>query len=498
MPYLHQLTRKNLRFASLAFLGIFAAFGLQAQGQPETKTTASTSGTWSIQKCIDYAVEHNIDIKQSSLTIKTNEYNVQQSKLSRYPTVNAYATQGFNFGRSINPVTNQFTDVSTRTNTVGLDASITLFNGGKLQNTVKRDMKTIEISKLDLKATTNTVSLNIATSYLSVLLNQELLNAARKQVASTTTQLERTEKLLKAGSVAENEVINLRSTLANDELQVVNAENSVNLSMLTLKQLMNLPSEESFEIEQIGVENLVAQAHNESPAQIYTIAKASQPNIKSAELSVTNSDMSISIAKADRYPSLTLSAGINTRYSSAGVLFNRTFTNAVQEVGFLTTDPTQTVSSNVAVPTTTERGYPITQQFSDNVSEYISLRLSIPIFNGGQVKRNISTSIIQKRQAELTVQNRKNQLRQDIEQAYNFAKASHNTYEARKKLLESRQLAYDIAQKRFNAGAMNSVDFNIAKIDRDRAQSDMIRAKYDYLFRTEVLNFYMDKPLDFK
>lgn len=498
MSYLHQFIRKNLRSASFSLLGVFAAFGLQAQGQPETKTTTSTSGSWSIQKCIDYAVEHNIDIKQSSLTIKTNEYNVQQSKASRYPTVNAYATQGFNFGRSINPVTNQFTDISTRTNTLGLDASITLFNGGKLQNTVKRDLKTIEISKLDLKATTNTVSLNIATSYLNVLLNQELLNAARKQVVSTRTQLERTEKLLKAGSVAENEVINLRSTLANDELQVVNAENNVNLSRLTLMQLMNLPSDETFQVEQIDVENLVAQPHNETPTQIFDIAKSSQPNIKSAELSVTNSDMSISIAKADRYPSLTLSAGINTRYSSAGVLFDRTFTSAVQEVGYLTTDPTQTVSSVVNVPTTTERSYPITQQFSDNVSEYISLRLSIPIFNGGQVKRNVSTSIIQKRQAELTVQNRKNQLRQDIEQAYNNAKASHNTYEARKKLLESRQLAYDIAQKRFNAGAMNSVDFNIAKIDRDRAQSDMIRAKYDYLFRTEVLNFYMDKPLDFK
>ena len=492
MSYLHQFTPKNLRFTCLFVLGMLSAFGLQAQTQPESK---SSNGTWSIQKCIDYAIEHNIDIKQSALTIKTNEYNVQQSKLSRYPSVNASANQGLNFGRSINPTTNQFIDTRTITNNFSLDASVTLYNGGKLQNTVKRDLQTIEISKLDLKASTNTVSLNIATSYLDVLLNQELLNAAKKQVASTKTQLDRTEKLLKAGSVAENEVINLRSTLANDELQVVNAENNVNLSTLRLRQLMNLPTEESFQIEQIGVENLVAQPHNETPSQIFDIAKASQPSIKSAELSVMNSNVVIDIAKADRYPTLILGAGINTRYSDAGRLFPETGEVVNRPIGFVTgTNAVVTRPVNV----TEEKNYAFTKQLSDNLSQYVSLRLSIPIFNGGQVKRNVATSIIQKRQAELTVQNRKNQLRQDIEQAYSFAKASHNTFDARKKLLESRQLAFDIAQKRFNAGAMNSVDFNIAKIDRDTAQSDMIRAKYDYLFRTEVLNFYMDKPLNFK
>lgn len=494
MSYLHPFTRKNLRFALFLLIGMFGAFGLQAQGQPETKTTSSSSG-WSIQKCIDYAIEHNIDIKQNSLTIKTNEYNVQQSKLARYPSVNASASQGLNFGRSINPTTNEFINTRALTNNFSIDASVTLYNGGKLQRTVKRDLKTIEISKLDLKATTNTVSLNIATSYLDVLLNQELLKAAQQQVASTKTQLSRTEKLLKAGSVAENEVINLRATLANDELQVVTSENNLNLARLRLMQLMNLPSTEKFEVEPINVDNLVAQPHNETPTQIFDIAQNSQPNIKSAQLSVENSQTSIDIAKSDRYPTLTLGAGVLTRYSDAGRLFQETGEIIQTPIGIVS-GTNQSVVRPVNV--TEEKSYPFTQQLSDNLTQYISLRLTIPIFNGGQVKRNISTSIIQKRQAELTVQNRKNLLRQDIEQAYNNAKASQNTYQARKKLLESRQLAFDIAQKRFSAGAMNSVDFNIAKIDRDRAQSDMIRAKYDYLFRTEVLNFYMDKPLDFK
>ncbi|EAY30876.1 putative outer membrane efflux protein [Microscilla marina ATCC 23134] len=493
MSYLHPFTRKNLRFALLLSIGMLGAFGLRAQGQPENKTTKSSK--WSIQKCIDHAIEHNIDIKQNALTIKTNEYNVQQSKLARYPSVNASATQGLNFGRSIDPTTNEFINTRVLTNNFSLDASVTLYNGGRLQKTVKRDLKNIEISKLDLKATTNTVSLNIATSYLDVLLNQELLTAAQQQVASTKEQLTRTEKLLKAGSVAENEVINLRATLANDELQVVTSENNVNLARLRLMQLMNLPSNESFEVEQIDVENLVAQPHNETPAQIFDIAKVSQPTIKSALLSVENSEMSINIAKADRYPTLTLGAGVLTRFSDAGRLFQETGEVAQTPIGFVN-GTNQTVVRQINV--TEEQPYTFGQQLSDNLTQYVSLRLSIPIFNGGQVNRNISTSIIQKRQAELTVQNRKNQLRQDIEQAYNNAKASQNSYQARKKLLESRELAFDIAKKRFNAGAMNSVDFNLAKIDRDRAQSDMIRAKYDYLFRTEVLNFYMDKPLDFK
>ncbi|OJJ23214.1 hypothetical protein BKI52_02330 [marine bacterium AO1-C] len=496
MLYLPKLVRKNLRQAFLLLVGLSMAFGLQAQGQTESKNT-STSGNWSIQKCIDYAIEHNIDIKQSALTIKTNEYNVRQSKLARYPSVNASASQGLNFGRSINPITNEFINTRTLTNNFSIDASVTLWNGNKLQNTVKRDLNTISVSKMDLKASTNTVSLNIATSYLDVLLNQELLVAARKQVASTKEQLERTEKLFKAGSVAENEVINLRATLSNDELQVVNAENNVNLAKLRLMQLMNLPTAENpnFTVENIDVENLVAQPHNETPQQIFDIAKGSQPIIKSAELSVMNSDVSIRIAKSDQYPSLTLAAGIVTRYSDAGVLTPETGEVVNIPVGFV--DGTNQV---VLTPRNVreERPYTFGQQLNDNLSQYVSLRLSIPIFNGGQVKRNIATSIIQKRQAELTLQNRKNQLRQDIEQAYSNAKAAHNTYDARVKALQSQQLAFEIAQKRFNAGAMNSVDYNIAKINRDRAQSDMIRAKYDYLFRTEVLNFYMDKPLDFK
>lgn len=494
MLYLLQTTRKNLRLGSLFLLGMLSAVGLQAQNQPESK---STNGSWSIQKCIDYAVEHNITIKQNALTIKTNEYTVRQSKLSRYPSVNASASQGLNFGRSINPTTNQFINTRTLTNNFSVDASVTLYNGGKLQNTVKRDLETVEISKLDLQASKNTVSLNVATSYLDVLLNQELLAAARKQVTNTKSQLERTEKLFKAGSVAENEVINLRSTLANDELQVVNAENNLNLAKLRLMQLMNLSTGDNpnFQVESIDVENLVAQPHNETPQQIFDIAKSSQPTIKSAELSVVNSDRSITIAKSDRYPSLTLNAGVVTRYSDAGRLFPETGEVRNVPVGFV--DGTNTAVLR-PINVTEEKPYSFSQQLSDNLSQYVALRLSIPIFNGGQVKRNISTSIIRKRQAELTVQNRKNQLRQDIEQAYNSAKAAHNTYDARRKLLESRQLAFDIAQKRFNAGAMNSVDYNIAKIDRDRAQSDMIRAKYDYLFRTEVLNFYMDKPLNFK
>jgi len=496
MLYLPKLVHKNLRQVFLLCAGLSMAFGLQAQGQTENKST-NTSGVWSIQKCIDYAIEHNIDIKQNALTIKTNEYNVMQSKLNRYPSVNASANQAVNFGRSINPITNEFINTRTLTNNFRIDASVTLWNGNRLQNTVKRDLQTIDISKLDLKATTNTVSLNIATAYLDVLLNQELLVAARQQVASTKEQLDRTDKLFKAGSVAENEVINLRATLSNDELQVVNAENNLNLAKLRLMQLMNLPASESsnFVVENIDVENLVAQPHNETPQQIFDIAKNSQPVIKSAELSVMNSDVSIKIAKAGRYPTLTLNAGISTNYSDAGRLTPETGVIVNDPVGFV-----QGTNDVVLVPRNVreERPYVFTQQLSDNLTQGISLRLDIPIFNGGQVKRNIATSIIQKRQAELTLQNRKNLLRQDIEQAYNNAKASHNTYDARVKALQSQQLAFEIAQKRFNAGAMNSVDYNIAKINRDRAQSDMIRAKYDYLFRTEVLNFYMDKPLDFK
>lgn len=479
--------RKMKKYVLLCLL--FWQFQSFAQEKP--------AGAWGLKDCIDYALKSNISIKQNELNVRTAENNLLQSKASIYPSINANISQGFNFGRSIDPFTNAFVNQQIRSNSFDLTASMTLYSGNRLQNTIKRNSLDLEVSRLNAEQTRYDASLNIAIAYLQILLNKELLEAAKKQVESSKQQLERLEKLFKAGSIAENDIIDLKATLANDELTVINSENQLRISKLNLMQLINLPADESFEVQAVNVENVEIADYVETPENIYNTAESTMPNIKSADMSIRSSEMSIEIAKSGKYPTLSLAAGLSSGYSSARSKFEQTASTTTQEIGFLTNNPSETVSSIVPIVNTTELPYAFTDQVGDNFSQFISLRLSIPIFNGWQVKNNINNAVLSKQNFEYTAQSRRIQLRQDIEQAWVNAKVAVSTYNARKRQVEALELSFETTEKRYEAGASNIVDFNLAKINLDRAKSDLIRAKYDYLFRTKVLDFYQNKPLDF-
>ncbi len=452
---------KALKFLSvclIAFILCLHAHSAQAQDQPTAKN-------WGLQDCIDYAIKQNITIQQSDLQIQVDENNYLQSKASRYPDLNGFANQQFNSGRSIDPFSNQFVTKTINSNNFSLNTSITLFNGFRIDNTIKRNQINVNLSRLSAEQARYDVSLNIALAYLNILLNQELLSVTRQNVLSTQTQLDRTQKLFDAGAVAENDLIDLKATLANNELAVVNAENSIMISSLNLQQLMNLEVSPDFEIVPVEIDALEVNDFNETSQQIYQTAEGFLPSIRQAELAVERDEYNIEIAKAGRYPTLTASGSIFTGFSSATSDF----------------DPTKTF-------------FP---QLGDNLRQQLSLGLSIPIFNRWQTKTQINNSLINKTSTELTARNTRIQLRQTIEQAYVDAKSALNTYRAREQQVRALSLTYDNTKIRYEAGAANVVDFNLAKITLDNAKSDLVRAKYDYLFRQKVLDFYQNKPLSF-
>ncbi|MCU0443551.1 MAG: TolC family protein [Microscillaceae bacterium] len=473
--------------AWLILLLILASVGFsQAQDKP-------ADGVWSLEECIKYAIKNNVTVMQNELQVDLATSNLQQSRASRYPSVNASASQALSWGRNIDPGSNQFITQRINSNNFGLQASVPIFNGMQIHNTIKQNQTTLEVNQLNVKQIRNTTALLVATNYLNVLLNKELLNVAEKNVASTKEQLDRTEKLFNAGSIAENDVINLRATLANNELAVVNARNQLDIAKANIQQAMNYPIAGDFEVEDVPIESLTVNAIESTTSQIYSIAEKTQYNIRSADKNIESSQYGIEIAKAGRYPTLNLTGSLFTLYSSAARRFEPTGNLSPNFVGF--SDPEGTTRFILYNPEFTQISYPFGDQLSDNFRQQVSLNLNIPIFNGWQVRNQIARSTINKRNAELQAQTARNQLRIDIENAYVTAKSAYNTYEARVKQLEAQELAFITNEKRYNAGAANVVDFNIARINRDNARSDLVRAKYDYLFRKKVLDFYEDKPL---
>ncbi len=478
------------------FLGLLALFfmsvpPLVAQNRPQ-------ANVWSLQDCIDYAVKQNISIQQSNLQIQVDENNYLQSKASRYPDVNTFANQQFNSGRSIDPFTNTFVTRRVNSNNFSLSSSLTLFDGNRINNTIKRNKTNIEISRLAAEQAQYDVSINVALAYLNILLNQELLEVAQQNVASTQAQLDRTQKLFDAGAVAENNLIDLKATLANNELAVVSAQNNLLISSVNLQQLMNLEVSEDFSVEPVAIEALEVSDFAETSQQIYQSAESFLPSIRNADLAIQRDEYNIEIAKSGRYPSLNLNASLFTGYSSATGRFEQVQTGLDERViGLVNGDPAQPVITQVPVFDTQEVPYTFFPQLGDNFRQQLSLSLSIPIFNRWQVKNQISNAIISRKNSELTARNTRIQLRQTIEQAYIDAKTALNTYRARERQVQALELTYENTRIRYEAGASNVVDFNLAKINLDNAKSDLVRAKYDYLFREKVLDFYQNKPLSF-
>lgn len=484
MLYLKSMQKYTL---ILFMFGLWAVMPTQAQDKPG-------NGIWTLQQCINYAIQHNVSVKQSDLQVLSNQNTLLQSKTARYPSVGASASQNFSFGRNINPVTNSFVQQSIASNRFNINANLMLYNGGQISKNITQNNTNLEISQLNAQQSKNDISLNVALSYLDVLLGQELLEVNQQNVLSTQEQLDRTRKLFEAGAIAENDVIDLEATLANNQLQVTTTENQLMNSKLLLQQYMNLPEDENFQIAKVPVESLKIEEFAETSRQIYSTAESTQPNVKSADLNIQANELAIDIAHAGRLPSLTLDVGMTSNYSSAASLFDLVPTDETESIGFVSGTGAEVVRPSF---NQIEKSYPFFNQLDDNLGQYISFSLNIPIFNRNQVKTQIQNAKINKRVAELQAKDVRNQLRQTIEQSYTNARAALNTYHAREKQLIALERTFETTQKRYEAGAANVVDFNLAKINRDNARSDLVRAKYDYLFRKKVLDFYQNKPLSF-
>lgn len=454
-------------------------------------TLVSAQKTWTLEACIEYAIANNLQIKQSSLNMELQEQNLQNNQVTQLPSVNGFAGNVFNFGQTIDPFTNQFAQSRVRSNQFGLNAQMTLFSGLQQRNTIESEKMELQAQRHDLDKARNDISLAVANAYLNILVNQELLKVAENQVAITEKQLNQTKKLFSAGAVARGNVYDIEAQLANEELNKTRALNNLELSILSLQQLLQMQFDPNFTISKPAISLEENVQIGVSPENVYNRSLAFLPEIKSAEMRIDRSVKMLQVSRGGLSPRLTLSGSIGTGYSGL----------AQRVVGTETIDgiPVGTTVSGELVTTSISRSILETQPFSDqlnqNFNQSIGINMIIPLFNGYNNKTNIERAKINQEISQNQLEITKNNIRQDIQNAYANARAAMNEYQSLQKSVAALNEAFKYTEERFNVGVINSIQYNESKTLLTNAQANLIRAKYNYIFTSKVLDFYQGNPI---
>jgi outer membrane protein len=457
-----------------------------------------------VQECVDIALKNNLSIRQGQLTVDNNTLQLRQARLNQLPAATFQGTQSFSSGRNIDPFTNAFVQQSISSNNVQLNSSVTIFNGFALRNTIRQNDLTLQASQEELLATRNTVTINVLQAYLNALTGTEQLTIAQRQADVTRAQLARTERLVQAGTLPEANLFDLRATLASNELDIVTAQNTLDLAKVSLLQQMNQPVSSAgagplLEVVPVEIPDPGLSPYAATPEQLYETSVVSMPDVRGAELRVRSAGLGVEVARAGLYPILTVSGNLFSQYSSsARARVTATGQTSQQLTPYFVTDPTGAQTPiYTAVPVTTTSSFGYFDQLSNNLNRSLSLSLRVPIFQGYLSRNRVTTARIQQQNAELNGQNIRLQLRQQIETAYTNMRAAANRYRATLAQVTALERAFQAAESRLNAGASNGTDYAIAKNNLDRARAGLIQAKYDYVFRLKLLDYYQNKPLTF-
>ncbi|MCK4879699.1 MAG: TolC family protein [Bacteroidales bacterium] len=449
---------------------------------------------WSLEGCIQYAMENNIQIKQSVLNTEYNENLLKRSKLGQIPSLSGSTNYTYSWGRALDQTTYQFTD-NQQINSIsmGLSSYTNLFNGLQVRNTILQNKLNLMASYEDVQKVKNDISLNIAAAYLTIMFNKELLAVTKNQLEITGQQVERTRKMVDAGKLARGNSLELQAQFASEELNLVNAENQLSISLLNLQQTLDLPIDTAFdvvipELADPDEDPLVVDA-----LEVYRIAEQEMPEIKSAMLSLESAEKGLAIAKGGRSPQLYLSANFNTGYSDIREQVVNLSDPVQLPIGITAGGETVYTIDPQQIP---EYGaYPFFEQMRDNTSTGVGLGLSIPIFNGWNVNTNIANARIMHENAQFDLQSKKLILYATIQQAYADALAALKKFNATQQALTSMEESFKYTEKKFEVGLVNTVDYNMSKNQLIATQSDLLQAKYDFIFRTKILNFYQGEPI---
>ena len=420
---------------------------------------SSQNKKWTLQECVNYALENNITIQKSKNTLLINEQDIKAAKGNFLPSLNSNISQNLSLG-NVELFAGTFVDRTFHSTNAGINVSQTVFNGFRNTNIYKQSLLNLETNQLELDRIKDDISLNVANAYLNVLFNKENLETANAQYEFTKKQLKQVEDLVDAGVQPKANIFDAEATLSSDLQNVTIAENNFNLSLLSLSQLLQVPFE-GFDVEIIEIDSPSEALMYNDITPILNYAFQNRNEIKVAEKNIENAKLGTEISKSGYLPNVTLGYGFNS---------GANFSNLSQDNSFF-------------------------QQINDNKGHGFNLNVHIPIFSRFQNKTAVAKSKIQEENSKLDLAQTKLNLESNVQRAFTNAQAALKAYEAAKKSLASQELAFNNSQERFNIGAMNSFDLEQTRIRLVNAQSSLINAKYDFVFKTKVLDFYLGKTI---
>lgn len=453
---------------------------------------AFTQKLWTLEECVTYAVENNIQVKKAELNQKVTEYSLLQSKLNFLPSVNASTGYYFNFGKTIDPTTNLFVTQNTQTNSLSINAGLGLFSGMQKWNALKQSEFDLLASQANTENVIKNIELYGVGGFLDIVYAKENLKVAEDQLVLSQEQLTRTRRLVESGALPQSSLYDIEAQAAQSEAARVTAQNTLDLARLNLTQLLNLSEPIDIAVPEINMEQNIAQL-NVTVNDVYNIALNTQPQIRGAEYQLKSAEKGLSVAKGRLYPTLSLFGSLSTNYSDLYKRFSVDSSSLTQyTVGYLSTDFTPVVNFT---PLYITRDVPLDQQYKDNFGQAFGFTLDIPIFNNWQIQNTVSRSKMSVLDAEYNLDAARQQLLKDVQTAYADAVAAKNSYDAALKGVASLDKSFADAQLKFDSGLITSLDFTTVKSNYVKAQSELLKAKYQYIFKLKVLDFYQGKPL---
>ena len=455
--------------------------------------TARSQDTLSLQQAIKIGLSKSLDVNQSALLSEKAGLNWRQSKAAMLPNLNASLYQGNTNGRTNNPVTNAFINENVNSGSYGATSSLLLFNGSSLQNNIKSNSLGYAASKLELQQAKDNLTLNIILDYLNVLSAEEILENSKQLRLVTAKQVERLAQLNQSGAIPPSQYYDLKGQLADDDLSVEDNIAAVSTAKLNLAQLLNVPYNERMEVEPLPVEAFQTN-YEATPDQIYNTALQQFAQIKAVHLRKESEEKLIRSLQGQLYPTLYLNGSLGTNYSSAATQSYLLNSTQVPSTDYVVVNGAQLPVITTQDNFNTQK-VPYHNQLNNNYSTNINLGLSIPLFNGFQVRTKVKLAKLDLKNSELVEENTKTLLQQSIERAWvNLTNTSHK-YNILVDQINSFTVSFRAAEIRFNSGVITSVDYLIAKNNLDRTKVNMIAAKYDFVLRSKILDYYQGKPL---
>ncbi len=426
-------------------------------------TLIQAQQVWSLEKCINYALDNNIKIKQGAIATEYQKNQLQQTKFSRLPSLNGQTSQNMNFGRSLT-YENTYKDINSSETNFGLGVSLPVFQGFQISNNISKLELDLQASVEDLSKAKSDISVNIASTFLEILFAKDLVLVSSNQLDITRLQIKQINEKVEAGSLAKGNLLDIEAQAAGEELNLVNAKNQLQLAKLKLAQLLELSLKESFDIETPSFPEISAQASIVAANEVYNAALLTRPEIKGADLRFQSSKFQLKMAQGLQYPTVNLYANVYDTY-------NNKYTDRD--------------GKNIA----------FSDQLKNNQRKGVGLQMNIPIFNKFQTKYQIDNARLQVLNTGLELEGAKKLLRSDVETAQTNAIAALNRFTSNQKAVSAMREAFRYSSEKFAVGLVNTIEYNTAKTKLSKSESDLLQAKYEFIFRTKILDFYRGLPL---